>query len=86
MSSQTQKRKEHAKVDTTQADDAAPPTRHAHLEPELGTAPVTALVVVTDLAIRLHPEPVGNLTVLARLARQLLLNQERLVGRLRIAL
>lgn len=40
-------------------------------------------MVVTDLVVRLHAEPVGNLVVLARLARKLLLDEERLVGGLR---
>lgn len=53
------------------------------LEAELGATPVAALVVVADLRIRLHAEPVRHLAILSGLARQLLLDEERLVRRLR---
>lgn len=45
---------------------------------------MATLVVVADLGIDLHPEPVGGLTVLPRLAGELLLDHERLVGGLRV--
>ncbi len=38
------------------------------LETELGAAPVATLVVVADLVVRLHAEPLRDLAVLARLA------------------
>lgn len=53
------------------------------LKAELGATPVTTLVVVPDLSVRLHAEPVRHLAVLPRLARQLFLDEERLVRRLR---
>jgi hypothetical protein len=57
--------------------------RHAHsLKPELRATPMSALRVVANLVIRLVSEPVRDLSVLLRLARQLLLDQKRLVGRL----
>jgi len=43
---------------------------------------VTTLVVVSDFVVSLHAEPLGNLAVLARLARELLLDQESFVSRL----
>eukprot|EP00171_Calliarthron_tuberculosum_P008213 IDg8213t1 len=61
------------------------PISSQRLEAKLGTAPVAALVVVPDLIVRLHPEPLRDLAVLTRLTRKLLLNQESLMCRLCIA-
>lgn len=52
------------------------------LQLELGTAPVAALGVVTDLVARLHSDPLGNRSILALLLSEHLLDSERLVGRL----
>lgn len=52
------------------------------LEGELGTAPVAALVVVTDGVISLKTDPLGDGAVLAHLLAQSELEAELLVGRL----
>jgi hypothetical protein len=44
---------------------------------------VATLRVVTDLVVRLVPEPLRDLPVLLSLTGKLLLDQERFVGRLR---
>lgn len=53
-----------------------------HLIAKLRATPMAALVVVPDLVIRLHAEPVWRLAVLARLPRELLLDHEGFVSRL----
>lgn len=50
---------------------------------ELGAAPVTALAVVTDGIVRAQANPLGQRAVLLHLLSQLLLDQQRLVRRLR---
>lgn len=52
------------------------------LKTELGTTPMTAFVIVPDLGVRFQTEPMRDLAILPRFASELLLNQERLVGRL----
>lgn len=52
------------------------------LEAELGAAPMATLVIVADLVVGLHTEPIRGLSVLAGLPRKLLLDHEGFVGRL----
>lgn len=59
------------------------PRRHrATLESELGTTPVTTLVVVSDVVVNFRADPVRNLTIFSSLLGELFLDEKSLVGRL----
>jgi hypothetical protein len=51
------------------------------LEAELGAAPVPALGIVADGVVGAHADPVRDGAVLLHLLAQLLLDEERLLGR-----
>ena len=51
---------------------------------EFGSSPVTALEVVLDGVVRLHPDPVGHLAVLLDLLAQSFLQLVAFVGSLLI--
>lgn len=47
---------------------------------QLGAAPMSSLVVVTNLAVRFESKPIRNLAVLMSFPRKLLLDHERLMS------
>lgn len=68
--------------DRVQSATAPPQEGTDSLKVQLGAAPVAALGVVANLAVCLQPEPVGHGPVLLRLAGELHLDLQGLVGRL----